>query len=96
MIRDNGSDCGGAKAPFSDHSCKETDFLYKSGEPTPEMIRWYFSTPSTKTIDICNMDDRTMIISICETFNGRELIKSFTIGNTIKREIYRNYMFHHH
>lgn len=96
MIKHSSVWRNGAKAPSSDGSCNHGNFLHCSGDPTPEMFQWYYGTSSTTIVNVEDIDDRISIISVCEVINGIEKIKSFTIGNSTKREIYRNYMFYHH
>lgn len=76
--------------------CHPTNFLYSYTEPTIEMLRWYYENEGTRLIGYDDIDERTSIVQLEETIN-KDYIKevTITIGQNIKRQICRQYMYYH-
>lgn len=77
-------------------ACRPINFLYPVSEPTIEMIGWYYEKEGVQLIGYDDIDERTSIVQLEESLNG-EYIKevTITIGQSIKQQIFRQYMFYH-
>lgn len=79
------------KKDFS--ACRPINFLYS--EPTIEMLCWYYERDNLQVIGYDDIDERTSVVQLAETIDGYIKEMSITMGQTIKRQIYRQYMFYH-
>lgn len=75
-------------------TCRPINFLYS--EPTIEMLCWYYERDGVQLIGYDDIDERTSVVQLAETVNSNYIKEtSITIGQTIKRQICRQYMFYH-
>lgn len=70
-------------------------FLYPSGEPTIDMIDWYYRTPSVKEINVRQLDEYSSVVEVSEVIDNKLVSHSFTIGKKIKTMIYNSFIFYH-
>jgi hypothetical protein len=83
---------GAVNAPFRQVFGRERIFL---GEPTPEMVYWFYSTPNTTDVFYDPIDDRTAVVVITEKVGDNINCTSITIGQKEKDFICHNYLYYH-
>lgn len=83
---------GGNQPP----TCRSINFLYLQPEPTIEMICWYYEKEGVQLIGYDDVDERTSIVQLEETVDNKYIKETtITIGPSIKRQIFNQYMFYH-
>ena len=85
----------GTYAPTSPKLGNNPNFLSILSEPTYEMVRWYYSTPVTETVNYRRIDDKCSVVEIVDRYGDDIKTRSITIGKQEKRTICTNYLFYH-
>lgn len=90
---------GAVNAPFREIFAQGKIFLsdpnQNYGEPTYEMIDWFYRTNDTIDISYDDIDDRVSVVTITEQIGDKITSSTITIGKKEKNFICHNYLYHH-
>jgi hypothetical protein len=90
---------GAVNAPFREIFVQGKIFLsdptQNYGEPTLEMIDWFYRTSDTIDISYDDIDDRVSVVTITEQIGDKITSSTITIGKKDKNFICHNYLYYH-